>query len=73
MFDQHCDSIISKYNLDQLRVQGTVTLMEPSPNHVNVVITRAPNHIVRTKQAPSSTLHSIKFNASQLSYNYGPQ
>ena len=44
MFNQHCDLIMSKYNLDQLRVQGTVTLMKPSPNHANVVITRASNH-----------------------------
>ena len=44
MFNQHYDLIISKYNLDQLCVQGTVTLMEPSPNYVNAVIIRTPNH-----------------------------
>jgi lysine/ornithine N-monooxygenase len=37
-FNEHCDSVITKYNLDQLHVQGIVTSIEPKEDHVKVVL-----------------------------------
>ena len=38
VFNEHCDSVVAKYNLDQLHVQGIVTSIEPTEDHVKVVL-----------------------------------
>ncbi|KAL7542056.1 hypothetical protein ACHAXR_011498 [Thalassiosira sp. AJA248-18] len=35
-FNDHCDGVIAKYNLDQIHTQGFVKKIEPSDDHVNV-------------------------------------
>merc|ERR1712207_81702 len=38
IFNQHCDSIIEKYNLNELHQKGTVISIEPNDNNVKVSV-----------------------------------
>jgi lysine/ornithine N-monooxygenase len=38
IFNQHCDSVIDKYNLDQIHIQGIVTKIEPLEDYVKVQV-----------------------------------
>mmetsp|Transcript_24976 Transcript_24976/g.30699 ORF Transcript_24976/g.30699 Transcript_24976/m.30699 type:complete len:581 (+) Transcript_24976:67-1809(+) len=69
MFNEHCDSVVTKYHLDQLHVQGTVTSMEPSPNHVTVEVMRGgpPNYdFGGTEQDMRKETHSYSYTAQNV-------
>jgi lysine/ornithine N-monooxygenase len=38
VFNQHCDSVVKKYELDRLHTQGIVTAIEPTEEHVKVTV-----------------------------------
>mmetsp|Transcript_51090 Transcript_51090/g.74731 ORF Transcript_51090/g.74731 Transcript_51090/m.74731 type:complete len:497 (-) Transcript_51090:38-1528(-) len=38
VFNQHCDSVIQKYNLNEMHQQGRVTSIEPKDDHVRVQV-----------------------------------
>ena len=38
LFNQHCDAIIQKYQLDEKHIQGMVTKVEPHDDHVRVQV-----------------------------------
>jgi Pyridine nucleotide-disulphide oxidoreductase len=46
-FNQHCDAIISGYELDQKHIQGLVTNLEPEENFVRVVVSQPKTGPVR--------------------------
>ena len=43
IFNQHCDSVIDKYNLDQMHTQGIVTKIEPLEDYVKVQVLLSTN------------------------------
>jgi hypothetical protein len=43
VFNQHCDSVIAKYELDRLHRQGFVTAIEPNHDHVGVELRMTTN------------------------------
>jgi hypothetical protein len=44
IFNQHCDSVIEKYNLDQMHIQGIVTKIEPMEDYVKVIVLLKGEH-----------------------------
>mmetsp|Transcript_60649 Transcript_60649/g.71992 ORF Transcript_60649/g.71992 Transcript_60649/m.71992 type:complete len:483 (+) Transcript_60649:264-1712(+) len=70
-FNQHCDSVVTKYNLDQLHVEGIVTSIEPVEDHVKVVVScPLPNNI--DTDDGSNHAHDIE-TKSRISRTYTAQ
>ena len=63
-FNEHCDSVITRYNLDQLHVQGIVTSIEPKEGHVKVMLSLLP------EQKKNNSENEI---GGMISYTYKAQ